>query len=90
MFVLAAIPLTIVMTWVFNNTKGSVLMAILVHAMGRGIEDLWLKDRLDNCQISRLEWTAEDGLRLLELSDVSHLHEVGSLGNWRTTDDEVA
>ena len=32
MFVLAAIPLTIVMTWVFNNTKGSVLMAILVHA----------------------------------------------------------
>ena len=32
MFVAAAIPLTIVMTWVFNNTKGSVLMAILVHA----------------------------------------------------------
>jgi membrane protease YdiL (CAAX protease family) len=31
LFVLAAIPLTIVMTWVFNNTKGSVLMAILVH-----------------------------------------------------------
>jgi membrane protease YdiL (CAAX protease family) len=31
MFVLAAIPLTIVMTWVFNNTKGSVLMAILGH-----------------------------------------------------------
>jgi CAAX protease family protein len=32
MFVVAAVPLTIVMTWVFNNTKGSVLMAILVHA----------------------------------------------------------
>jgi membrane protease YdiL (CAAX protease family) len=32
MFVLAATPLTIVMTWIFNNTKGSVLMAILVHA----------------------------------------------------------
>ena len=32
LFVIAAIPLTIVMTWVFNNTKGSVLMAILVHA----------------------------------------------------------
>ena len=32
LFVIVAIPLTIVMTWVFNNTKGSVLMAILVHA----------------------------------------------------------
>jgi membrane protease YdiL (CAAX protease family) len=32
LFVIAAIPLTIVMTWVFNNTKGSVLMAISVHA----------------------------------------------------------
>ena len=31
LFVAAAIPLTIIMTWVFNNTKGSVLMAILVH-----------------------------------------------------------
>jgi CAAX protease family protein len=25
---------TIVMTWVYNNTRGSVLMAILVHASG--------------------------------------------------------
>ena len=31
-FVLFAIAATIIMTWVFNNTKGSVLMAILVHA----------------------------------------------------------
>ena len=31
LFVIAAIPLTIVMTWVFNNTKGSLLIAILVH-----------------------------------------------------------
>jgi len=31
-FVLIAIAIAIVMTWVFNNTKGSVLMAILVHA----------------------------------------------------------
>jgi CAAX protease family protein len=31
LFVIAAIPLTIVMTWVFNNTKGSVLTAILGH-----------------------------------------------------------
>ena len=32
LFVLAAIPFTIVMTWVFNNTKGSLLIAVLVHA----------------------------------------------------------
>lgn len=31
LFVIASVLLTIVMTWVFNNTKGSVLMAILVH-----------------------------------------------------------
>jgi hypothetical protein len=27
-----AVASAIVLTWVFNNTKGSVLMAILVHA----------------------------------------------------------
>jgi uncharacterized protein len=32
LFVISAIAFTIVMTWVFNNTKGSLLIAILVHA----------------------------------------------------------
>jgi uncharacterized protein len=31
-FVLTTICLAIMYTWVFNNTKGSVLMAILIHA----------------------------------------------------------
>jgi membrane protease YdiL (CAAX protease family) len=31
-FVMFAVAVAIVFTWVFNNTKGSVLMAILVHA----------------------------------------------------------
>jgi membrane protease YdiL (CAAX protease family) len=31
-FCIFAIAATIILTWVFNNTKGSVLMAILVHA----------------------------------------------------------
>jgi CAAX protease family protein len=31
MFVIAAIAFTIVMTWVFNNTRGSLFMAVLVH-----------------------------------------------------------
>jgi membrane protease YdiL (CAAX protease family) len=31
MFVIAAIAFAVVMTWVFNNTKGSLFMAVLVH-----------------------------------------------------------
>ena len=30
-FTLGVFPLTIILTWVFNNTRGSVLMAILLH-----------------------------------------------------------
>jgi membrane protease YdiL (CAAX protease family) len=31
MFVIAAIAFTVVMTWVFDNTKGSLFIAVLVH-----------------------------------------------------------
>jgi broad specificity phosphatase PhoE len=65
---------------------GALTQAILVNAMGGSIEDLWLKERIDNCQISRLDWTAADGLKLIELCDVRHLADVGSLRGWRTTD----
>jgi broad specificity phosphatase PhoE len=67
-------------------SHGAVGQAILVNAMGGTVDDLWLKERLDNCQISRLEWAAESGLKLIELSDVRHLADVGSLRGWRTTD----
>jgi broad specificity phosphatase PhoE len=67
-------------------SHGAVTQAILVNAMGRTVDDLWLKQRVDNCQISRLEWTVEAGLELIELSDVRHLEDVGSLRTWRTTD----
>lgn len=67
-------------------THGAVGQAVLVHAMGQSVEALWLKERLDNCQISRLEWTPDAGLVLVELSDTRHLADVGSLRNWRTTD----
>lgn len=70
-------------------THGAIGQAILVGAMGGALADLWLKERLDNCQISRLEWTAAAGLRLLELCDIRHLSDVGSLGNWRTTDTDT-
>jgi broad specificity phosphatase PhoE len=67
-------------------SHGGIGQTILVNAMGRTVEDLWLKERVDNCQISRLDWTPADGLQLVELSDVRHLEEVGSLRGWRTTD----
>lgn len=65
-------------------SHGAIGQVILAMAMGGTVEDLWLKDRIDNCQISRLEWTAADGLQLIELADVRHLAEVGSLQSWRT------
>ena len=34
LFTLTAITFTIVITWVFNNTRASVLLAILVHLIG--------------------------------------------------------
>ena len=67
-------------------SHGAIGQTILVNAMGKTVADLWLKERLDNCQISRLEWTAQRGLELIELADVRHLEEVGSLRTWRTTD----
>jgi broad specificity phosphatase PhoE len=67
-------------------SHGAVGQAILISAMGGTLDDLWLEQRVDNCQISRLEWTPTRGLRLVQLSDVRHLEDVGSLGSWRTTD----
>jgi broad specificity phosphatase PhoE len=63
---------------------GALNQVILINAMGGSVEDLWLNERIDNCQISRLEWTPERGLSLVELSDVRHLDDVGSLRTWRT------
>jgi broad specificity phosphatase PhoE len=67
-------------------SHGALCQVILVNAMGGAVEDLWLKERMDNCQISRLAWTSDQGLKLVELSDVRHLEQVGSLRTWRTTD----
>jgi phosphoserine phosphatase len=63
---------------------GALNQVILVNGMGGSAHNLWLDARIDNCQISRLEWTPELGLKLIELSDVRHLEEIGSLGEWRT------
>ena len=67
-------------------SHGAITQTILVHALGGSLDDLWLKQRVDNCQISRLEWTPSHGLKLIDLSDVRHLEDVGSLRGWRTTD----
>jgi broad specificity phosphatase PhoE len=65
-------------------SHGALTQSILVHAMGRPLTDMWLKERVENCQISRLEWTHIDGLRLIDLADMRHLATVGTLGGWRT------
>jgi probable phosphoglycerate mutase len=67
-------------------THGTIGQCILVAALGQTVDDLWLEQRVDNCQISRLEWTAEAGSRVIELSDVRHLEAVGSLKVWRVAD----
>jgi probable phosphoglycerate mutase len=67
-------------------SHGAISHAILVEGIGGTIQDLWLKERIDNCQISRLEWTPENGLQLIEMCDVRHLAEVGSLRIWRASD----
>jgi 2,3-bisphosphoglycerate-dependent phosphoglycerate mutase len=71
-------------------THGALTQCLLVAGMGRPLADLWLKERIQNCQISRLEWTAETGLKLVELADVRHLSEVGSLTVWRVADARYA
>ncbi len=65
---------------------GTIGQTIVVRAMGQPIEEMWLKDRIDNCQISRLEWSPASGLRLVELCDVRHLEDIGSLKGWRVTE----
>jgi probable phosphoglycerate mutase len=71
-------------------SHGAVCQTILVNAMGGTVDDLWLQEGVDNCQISRLEWTAAGGLELVQLVDVRHLTKVGSLRVWRTTERDRA
>jgi uncharacterized protein len=40
LFFIFWIPVSITRTWVFNNTNGSVLAAILFHAMGNTASDI--------------------------------------------------
>jgi broad specificity phosphatase PhoE len=76
-------------------THGTVGQCILISGLGRPLDDLWLEQRLDNCSISRLEWTPAHGLNVVDITDVRHLAEVGTLRGWRvidppTTDSEDA
>jgi broad specificity phosphatase PhoE len=71
-------------------SHGALCQTILVNAMGGTVDDLWLTQGIANCQISRLEWTTERGLELIQLVDVSHLEQVGTLSGWRTTERDRA
>ena len=46
---------------------GALNQVLLVVALGGTSSDLWLEQRIDNCQISRLEWTPDAGLNMIEL-----------------------
>jgi broad specificity phosphatase PhoE len=71
-------------------SHGALCQAILVNAKGGTVDDLWLTEGVANCQISRLNWTTECGLELIQLVDVRHLEQVGSLRGWRTTERDRA
>jgi broad specificity phosphatase PhoE len=43
---------------------GALHQAILVEAMGKTLADLWLPERVENCQLSHLAWANGSGLRL--------------------------
>lgn len=71
-------------------SHGAVTQAILTYAMQRPIQDMWLPEgRVENCQVSRLEWSEQAGPRLLELCDTRHLAQVGALGSWRVAADDA-
>jgi broad specificity phosphatase PhoE len=65
---------------------GTINQALLVHALGRPLTELWLKERIGNCQISWLEWTPSTW-RVVELCDARHLEGVGTLQGWRAAAD---
>jgi uncharacterized protein len=41
LFLAFLVPLTILITWVFNSTGGSVLLAVLLHAVMNASSSLW-------------------------------------------------
>jgi membrane protease YdiL (CAAX protease family) len=41
LFVVFLVPVTILMTWLFNSTAGSVLMAMIFHAVMNSADELW-------------------------------------------------
>jgi broad specificity phosphatase PhoE len=67
---------------------GTLNQTLLVHALGRPLSDLWLPQRIDNCQVSRLTFDPSDAWQVLTLAETSHLLGVGSLRSWRAADVE--
>jgi broad specificity phosphatase PhoE len=65
---------------------GTLNQTLLVHALGRPVTDLWLPERIDNGQVSRLTYDPPDTWRVLALAETRHLEHVGSLRAWRAAD----
>jgi broad specificity phosphatase PhoE len=69
---------------------GTLNQTLLVHALGRPLTDLWLPERIDNGQVSRLTFSPPDTWQVLALAETGHLEQVGSLRAWRAADVEQA
>lgn len=67
---------------------GTLNQTLLVRALGRPLTDLWLPERIDNCQVSRLTFDPPDAWQVLTLAETNHLLGVGSLRSWRAADVE--
>ncbi|MBV9358028.1 MAG: histidine phosphatase family protein [Chloroflexi bacterium] len=65
---------------------GTLNQTLLVHALGQPLTDLWLPERIDNCQVSRLTFDPPATWQVLTLAETRHLERVGSLRAWRAAD----
>ncbi len=55
-FFLAALPLSVLFTWVYNNTRGSVLLGVLFHAAFNTSSGLWQGDPRATWLVAGLLW----------------------------------
>ncbi len=67
---------------------GTLNQTLLVHALGQPLTDLWLAERIDNCQVSRLTFDPPNTWQVQALAVTRHLEQVGSLRAWRAADVE--
>ena len=66
-------------------SHGATAQVVRALGLGKPGQELW-HGSFENCQITRMEWSAEAGFSMVEECDVRHLELVGSVGGWRVLD----